>query len=110
MILFRIARAAKDRHFVQLTALGEKHVDSHTGELTSWRFYSFPRLGFDAGIPHAAPARPAALVGCARLSELLATQPGRDFWWNQGVEVPNMLFELADGSPSWQALLAHLAP
>jgi hypothetical protein len=108
-ILQKIALAAKARGFAVLTGSGEKATNA-AGELTSWGFYASPRMGFDAPIPPATPARPAALAGCLRLSELMATPAGRAFWKAHGVQVPYMEFDLADGSLSWQTLDAYLAP
>ena len=108
-ILRKIALAAKARGFAVLTGSGEKAANA-AGQLTSWGYHASPRMGFDATIPAATPARPGALSGCVRLSDLMATPAGRAFWKAHGVQVPYMEFDLADGSLSWQILDAYLAP
>jgi hypothetical protein len=108
-ILLKLAHAAKNRGFTRITGRGERAVDAQSGKLTSVGFYAFPRLGFDADIPLNTPARPAALAPCTRLSHLMATDAGRKFWLATGVEVPSMVFDLADNSLSWQTLNAFLA-
>lgn len=108
-ILRKIALAAKARGFAVLTGSGEKAANA-AGELTSWGLYASPRMGFDAPIPVATPARPEAMAGCVRLSELMATSAGRAFWKAHGVQVPHIEFDLADDSLSWQTLDAYLIP
>lgn len=107
LILYRIARAAKEDGKTIITGTGEKAANAQ-GPI-SWGFYTSPRMGFDAPIPAATPACPQALAACARLSDLVAAAAGRVFWRASGVAVPYMEFDLADNSLSWQTLIAYLA-
>jgi hypothetical protein len=109
LILYRVARAAKEHGFDRLTGRGEKALDPQTGVRTSWGYYAFTRLGFDADIPGNTPPRPPGLAACTRISQLLHTEAGKEFWWEKGVEVASMEFDLNDSSPSWQTLQARLA-
>jgi hypothetical protein len=77
LILYRIARAAKDHGKVIITGTGEKAANAQ-GPI-SWGFYTSARMGFDAPIPVATPARPQPLAACARLSDLMVTAAGRAF-------------------------------
>ena len=83
LILRKIALAAKKHGFATLTGKGER-APKVGGPLTSWGFYASPRMGFDAPIPPGTPARPQDLAACIRLSDLMATQAGRDFWKAHG--------------------------
>ena len=107
-ILHRLATVAQHYGFQEITATGEQLRDPKTGKLKSVGHYAFARLGFDADIPAETPPRPLALAEFTRVSELVASEDGREFWLESGVTVPHMTFDLAHGSKSWETLAARL--
>lgn len=106
IVLWQIAKATRALGFQTIEASAERAEKD--GKLTSFGHLVFPRLGFDADIPEATPARPAAVQGCIRLSQLLADPTGATFWDAEGVSIPEMMFDLTPGSLSWQTLSAKL--
>jgi GNAT superfamily N-acetyltransferase len=77
---------------------GPKHVGYHV----------WPRMGFDGPIPPKLIGQlPAELAGARKLSDLMATQAGRDWWKTHGTTV-QVAFDLADGSLSRKLLAAYL--
>jgi GNAT superfamily N-acetyltransferase len=71
-------------------------------------YHVWPKLGFDGPIPPKLINRlPAELAGARRLSDLMATRAGRD-WWRAHGDTVNVAFDLAPGSTSRQLLDAYL--
>ena len=60
-------------------------------------------------IPTSAPVCPSSLASCLRLSDLMDTGAGKEFWLKSGVEVETMEFDLANNSLSWKRLIASHA-
>lgn len=71
-------------------------------------YYVWPRLGFDGTLPASVRSSlPPELAGAARISDLMATPLGRDWWRAQGVPL-EVEFSLAAGSLSSQIFDAYL--
>ncbi len=71
-------------------------------------YYVWPMLGFDADIPQAVHAKlRGKSTKCCKISELIATESGRDDWLLNGQSV-NLAFDLALGSTSWRQLLSYM--
>src|SRR5262249_34656980 len=103
-ILKLLADTAKRLGFPHIKAEGRKHVSAQNPETNCFGHYVYANLGFNAPIPGNAPGRPAELANHATLLDLTADDPGRTWWKQNGVTVPNMVFDLTDDSPSWQRL------
>jgi hypothetical protein len=103
-----LADTAKRLGFPLIKAEGRKHVSVQNPQTNCFGHYVYAKLGFNANIPGNAPARPADLAEHATLLDLTGVAPGRSWWKANGVTVPNMVFDLADDSPSWHRLMAEL--
>lgn len=67
-------------------------------------YHVWPSMGFDAPIPHPIMAKlPHELHGCLRLSDMMQTDYGVEWWYDNGVSL-ELTFELSDDSVSWQLL------
>lgn len=105
-----IGRAILGRQVEQAARLGARKIlaraersPRHVG------YHVWPRLGFDAPIPEKLREQlPAELAGARRLSDLMATPAGRDWWREHGTTV-DVTFDLAPGSRSRRLLAAYLA-
>ncbi|UXH77810.1 hypothetical protein [Roseateles amylovorans] len=105
------ARAAQALGFdaIELDATGNYVMattghprDRHSG------YYVWPRLGFDTNIPPSTLRRlPQKYKGCARISDLMASQEGQDDWFIHGDTLNDARFDVAPGSKSWDLLLAY---
>lgn len=70
-------------------------------------YYTWPRLGYDAALPsYTISALPVNLSTSTRVSDLMTTQEGRD-WWRQNGQSTDMEFDLTAGSLSNQVLDAY---
>jgi SPP1 gp7 family putative phage head morphogenesis protein len=71
-------------------------------------YYTWPRLGYDGPIdPYLRRQLPPSLAGAMRISDLMATEEGRD-WWRDNGESINLEFDLTDGSYSLTFLASIL--
>jgi hypothetical protein len=66
-------------------------------------YYTWARLGYDGDIPSHAPKRPKALADATRVSDLMRSPEGRDWWKKNGVEM-EMTFDLDANSNSSKVL------
>jgi hypothetical protein len=103
-----LADTAKRLGFPDIKAEGRRYVSAQNPHMNCFGHYVYAKLGFNASIPGDAPARPADIANHATLLDLTAVAPGRIWWKQNGVTVPNMVFDLADDSPSWHRLAAEL--
>ena len=68
----------------------------------------WPKFGFDGPLePGRAAALPPSLAGAWRLSDLLATPEGRDWWEKHGWSI-HLEFDMTPGSRSWQTWRADV--
>jgi len=96
-------REAKSLGFSGLSLFGD---GSPNGELNG--YYTWARLGFDATLsPHQQRQLPATLYGAKKLSDLMASKAGQD-WWRQNGIPTEMDFDLTDDSPSMTILSKYL--
>lgn len=66
-------------------------------------YYTWARLGYDGDLPVDLPKRPPSLKSAARVSDLMKTSEGRDWWKKNGVEM-EMEFSLDASSTSSRVL------
>lgn len=72
-------------------------------------YYTWPKFGYDGPIPAHLKARlPASLAGAERISDLMATPEG-DQWWKENGTTVDLVFDLAPGSASMRMWAAYLA-
>ena len=69
-------------------------------------YYTWPRLGYDAPVPDEVTL-PAKFEGVERISQLMMTPDGRDWWKENGVST-GMTFDLNEGSLSRKVLALSL--
>ena len=68
----------------------------------------WPKLGYDAELPQVyRDDLPASLAGAGRVSDLMKSQEGRDWWAENGHSMP-MRFDMRPGSLSRRVLDAYL--
>ncbi|MGV3617921.1 MAG: phage minor head protein [Fimbriimonas sp.] len=74
-------------------------------------YYVWPRMGYDADIPFASVRvpLPKGLAGCRRVSELMDTKEGRQWWQEYGRDLFDAEFDLTEGSECLRRLRAYLA-
>ncbi len=66
-------------------------------------YYTWPRFGFYGPLPPAVQCRlPPELRSARTVLDLMSSPPGRLWWQSQGGPIP-VVFDLAAGSPSWDA-------
>jgi hypothetical protein len=66
-------------------------------------YYTWPRFGFNGPLPPAIQRRlPPELLPAQTVLNLMSSQPGRLWWQSQGGPI-QVVFDLAEGSPSWAA-------
>jgi hypothetical protein len=71
-------------------------------------YYTWPRLGYDADLPHGmAEKLPAGLKGAKTVLDLMVTPEGRDYWKKNG-ECMAMTFDTTPGSRSLAVMDAYL--
>ena len=71
-------------------------------------YYTWPRLGFDGNIPDTVARKlPPEFKGAKRVSDLMATTGGRE-WWKLNGEATEMEFDLTPGSESTKTLAEYL--
>jgi len=67
-------------------------------------YHVWPTLGFDAPLPSKILGKlPQELQGCMLLSEIMSTDAGPDWWYDNGIPL-ELSFELEDDSVSWELL------
>lgn len=72
-------------------------------------YYTWPRLGYDADIPVSVVSHlPREFAKATRVSDLMATKHGRDWWKENGVQT-EMEFDPKPGSKSRKILDAYIA-
>lgn len=70
-------------------------------------YYTWARLGYDADLPvRFIPDRPPNLQSATRISDLMRTQEGRN-WWKENGATTNMSFDLDENSQSSRVLDAY---
>lgn len=90
------AARESELRFVALTAAG-----SAARRHTFFGYHVWPAMGFDAPLPTSVRQRlPANLSLAARLSDLMLTDAGRDWWYDHGVEL-DTTFDLSNGNVCW---------
>jgi hypothetical protein len=66
-------------------------------------YYTWPRFGFDGPLPPAIRRRlPPELLSARTVLKLMSSPPGRLWWQSQGGPI-RVVFDLAEGSASWDA-------
>lgn len=71
-------------------------------------YYTWPRFGYDAPIPRGMTGLlPESLGTARRVSDLMRTQAGRDWWKENGVSL-EMEFDLREGSRSMMLFEAYV--
>lgn len=76
-------------------------------------YYTWPRLGYDGDIPATLMAKdvwrnaPEHIQSATRVSDLMKTQEGRD-WWKENGMAFDATFDLSEGSQSRKALSRYL--
>ncbi len=106
LIMLKVATAARERHFQKIDA---EAIRDDSLAHPAWGFSVFPTYGFDQAIPPAV-ALPQNLAHFTRVLALNNDPTGREFWKLNGVTCPNMEFDLADGSSSWERLRVLSVP
>lgn len=86
----------------------DRIVATASGDMGFNGYYTWARLGYDGPLPRDLVARPAGMEGARRISELMATPAGRD-WWKLHGKTTNMEFDVREGSASRQILDAYMA-
>lgn len=82
---------------IELDAIG----DPTTLNTFSSGYYSWPRMGFDAAIPNESIVNlPEALSKSKRLSDLMKTEKGRNWWRDIGGTDTTVIFDLSPTSIS----------
>lgn len=67
-------------------------------------YHVWPTLGFDALLPAQTLRKlPQGLQDCVLLSDLVRTEEGRVWWYDNGIEL-ELSFDLEDDSVSWELL------
>lgn len=86
-------------------AVGDFSTASNPRKEDRWSGYIvWPKIGFDADIPADMLHRlPAAQAAARRLSDLMASSEGQDWWLRNGSDIA-VRFDLASGSVSWRLL------
>jgi SPP1 gp7 family putative phage head morphogenesis protein len=70
-------------------------------------YYVWPRLGFDGALP-AGLRLPAELAPAVRVSDLMGSEAGRD-WWRANGQAIEIAFDLSPGSLSSRVFSAYLS-
>ena len=88
-------------------------IDPATGKERWSGYYVWPRYGYDGPIPASLKASPewstvpSPLRGAKKVSELMVTEEGRD-WWKEHGEAIDVKFNLKRGSESMRTLDDYL--
>lgn len=94
-------RQAKELGFRYVTLFAAGSA-AHRGMF--FGYHVWPTLGFDAPLPSKIVGKlPQQLQGCVFLSDLMGTDEGADWWYDNGVEI-ELSFGLEDDSVSWKLL------
>lgn len=97
------------RQVEQATRLGVARLETHAagnyGSTTFNGYYTWPRFGYDADIPsHTRTvlrnSGPVELRNATRVSELMQSPEGREFWRTEGSDLYHAEFDLKPGSMS----------
>lgn len=95
-------------HAARDLGIGTIELDASRGAGVNG-YYTWPRLGADADLYTAERSRlPAGLAGATRISDLMRTQPGRDWWKANGVSM-DVVFDTSPTSLSSKILSGYLA-
>jgi len=92
---------AKEMGFHSVTLLAAGSAANRT---MFFGYHVWPSMGFDAPLP--TPIRrklPEGLQGCVMLSDLIQTDEGEEWWYDNGCEL-HLSFELRADSVSWKLL------
>jgi len=106
LILYLVAKTARDLGFVALNAAGSKYSNPALPQATTYGYYVYPLYGFNAPIPpHVLGNLPAHLAGANTVRDLMQTQNGKQYWKANGVQLNHMEFELTPPTAaSWEML------
>jgi hypothetical protein len=109
-----MAREAFARQLEEAKKLGVDRIELTAARNDDPRFlqvgYSvWPKFGFDGPLnPSRAIRLPEPLQGARKLSDLLASAEGRD-WWEKHDWSIHLEFDMTPGSRSWQTWRAYVA-
>lgn len=107
------ARAAQELGFeaIQLDAVGNHQQACIRFQEDRWvGYWLWPRLGFDAPIPaHVFRSLLPEFKHCERVSELLQSEDGINWWQLYGDSLDDARFDLTPDSVSWQLLVSYLS-
>lgn len=89
--------------------LGVKRIYADAAKGSDFNgYYTWARLGYDAPLIKEHVARlPPGLKGATKVSDLMSTAHGRDFWKTHGTST-SMMFDLAKGSLSRRVLDSYV--
>ena len=105
LILYLVAKTARDLGFVRLNAAGSKYSNLARPQDATYGYYVYPLYGFNAPIPPAVlGSLPAHLAGANTIRDLMQTANGRPYWKQNGTQLNHMEFDLTPNSPSWDML------
>ena len=92
------------RHLYFARRLGIRQIKTLAGRGPGENgYYTWPRFGFNAPLPPAIQRRlPPELQPARTVLDLMHSPPGRLWWQSQGGPI-QVVFDLAEGSPSWDA-------
>ena len=93
-----------------LSHIGVDHIKTQaSGGVHLNGYNTWPRLGYDGNIPkYGIAKRPESLAGLSKISDLMKTQEGRD-WWKQQRHTVDVTFDLKPGSPSLLILNEYMS-
>lgn len=97
---------------VQAISMGFRAIETYAaGSVTSRTFQGYavwPRFGYDAPIhPHLLDYLPPGLQNAKKVSDLMATKAGREWWTEYGSSI-DLKFDLLPGSKSRTFLASYL--
>lgn len=106
-ILGRQVEHAADMGVGSINTLAARMSGTYTDGYAVW-----PKLGYDGELPRSGgfnpmPSLPSSLAGAKRVSDLMATEEGTEWWTKNGVTV-DLEFDLAKGSLSRARLETYL--
>lgn len=100
---------------------GVKEIQTHAArgsDSTFNGYYTWPRLGYDQDLGDISPTSSRERVlakqlqekfpSAEKVSDLMKTKEGRDFWKAKGVDLHDATFDLREGSFSRKVLSAYL--
>lgn len=106
-LLARLTGAPDGSHITVSRGSGEQDTEAAGSATNRGMFFGYhvwPALGFDAPLTGQILGRlPQELQECVRLSDLMRTDDGSDWWYDNGITM-HLSFDLQDSSVSWQLL------